>query len=501
MAPEAFSFASVSKRFGAVQANAAVSFSVQDKSIHGVVGENGAGKSTIMKLLYGLYTPDEGSITVRGKKVKFRSPQDALAEGIGMVHQHFMLVPTLAVWENVVLGSEPHAWASNRKKSLARLSEIQKEFGFHLDLEAKVETLPVGLQQQVEILKILYREAKILIFDEPTAVLTPQEVDTFIERLRGLQAQGKTIIFISHKLKEILKLTDRVTVMRQGKVVGSWETDSLTETSLAEAMIGRKMHSLPHRTPTPAAEPLLKAEKLSVTSAHRRVLSDLSFSLRAGEVVGVAGVDGNGQQEWIETLARVRSDYEGHLTWKGQDYRAWSTYDFKQRGLGVIPPDRLFEAVILDFTLSENVLLGHHFATEVTKGGRVFWPQLAKTTSDLIHRFDIRPNDPQARMGGLSGGNQQKLVVSRELSRNVQLLVAAHPTRGVDIGAIECIHSEILRLRDQGAAVILFSSELDEILALSDRILVLYNGKIQGECTRAEADETQIGLWMTGGSQ
>lgn len=501
MSAEAFSFASVSKRFGAVQANSAVTFGVQDKSIHGVVGENGAGKSTIMKLLYGLYTPDEGTISVRGKAVKFRSPQDALAAGIGMVHQHFMLVPTLAVWENVILGSEPHAWASNRKKSLARLTELQKEFGFHLDLEAKVETLPVGLQQQVEILKILYRQAEILIFDEPTAVLTPQEVDTFIERLRALRDQGKTIVFISHKLKEILKLTDRVTVMRQGKVVGSWETPSLSEVSLAEAMIGRKMRSLPHRVPTPEREPLLKAENLSVTHSKRKVLSELSFSVRAGEVVGVAGVDGNGQQEWIETLARVRSDYEGRLTWKGQDYGAWSTYDFKQRGLGVIPPDRLHEAVILDFTLSENVLLGHHFAPEVTKGGRVFWSKLAEATSALIQRFDIRPSDPEARMGGLSGGNQQKLVVSRELSRNVELLVAAHPTRGVDIGAIECIHSEILRLRDQGAAVILFSSELEEILALSDRILVLYNGKLQGECTRAEASETQLGLWMTGGGK
>jgi general nucleoside transport system ATP-binding protein len=501
MTPEAFSFDSVSKRFGAVLANSSISFGVQDQSIHGVVGENGAGKSTIMKLLYGLYSPDAGTITVRGKPVTFRSPQDAIAEGIGMVHQHFMLVPTLAVWENVVLGSEPYAWSSNRKKSLQRLSQIQSEFGFHLDLEAKVETLPVGLQQQVEILKILYREAKILIFDEPTAVLTPQEVDTFIERLRGLRAQGKTIVFISHKLKEILKLTDRVTVMRQGKVVGSWETPSLTETSLAEAMIGRKMQPLPHRTPTPAAEPVLMADRLSVTASKRRVLSELSFALRAGEVVGIAGVDGNGQQEWIEILSRVRNDYEGRLLWKGQDYRSWSTYEFKQKGLGVIPPDRLHEAVILDFSLSENVLLGHHFAPEVTRGGRVFWSRLAQMTSDLIHRFDIRPNEPEARMGGLSGGNQQKLVVSRELSRNTELLVAAHPTRGVDIGAIECIHSEILRLRDQGAAVILFSSELEEILALSDRILVLYNGKIQGECTRSEANETQLGLWMTGGGK
>jgi general nucleoside transport system ATP-binding protein len=501
MSQDAFSFSEVSKYFGELCANSSVSFSVADRSIHGVVGENGAGKSTIMKVLYGLYKATSGTVKVRGNEVQFRSPQEAIAAGIGMVHQHFMLVPTLTVWENVILGHEPHAWRSNRATSLQKLSQIQAAFGFQLDLESRVETLPVGLQQQVEILKLLYREAQILIFDEPTAVLTPQEVDVLIDRLRGLRDQGKTIVFISHKLREILALTDNVTVLRQGKVVGTWPTRELTEESLAETMIGRKRHALPERRTPQNTEPALQAKGLSLRTGKRSVLNGLDFGVRQGEIVGVAGVDGNGQQEWIEILSRVRSDYTGSLQWLSKEYRDLPTYDFKQNGLAVIPPDRHHEAVVLDFSLSENVLLGHHFENDFSKHGKLNWPEVDRLTQSLIARFDIRPPVARARMGGLSGGNQQKLVVARELSRKVQLLIAAHPTRGVDIGAIECIHREILQLRDAGCAVVLFSSELDEILALSDSIVVIYNGQIQGQCRRAEATERQIGLWMTGGGK
>ncbi|MBY0369966.1 ABC transporter ATP-binding protein [bacterium] len=498
--PSAFSFTQVTKRFGSVCANDGVSFEVEAGTIHGVVGENGAGKSTILKTLYGLYRPDSGDIHVRGEKVDFRSPQDALARGIGMVHQHFMLVPTLSVWQNVVLGEEPFAWKPNRAASIAALKSIQAEFGFSLDLDARVETLPVGLQQQVEILKLLYRKADTLIFDEPTAVLTPQEVTLLIERLRKLKNEGKTIVFISHKLREVLTLTEKVTILRQGKVVGSWQTAELDESSLAEKIVGRKVQPLPARKQSAATTPLIEVKNLSLEGPGRPILQSVSFSLRPGEIVGVAGVDGNGQQELIEILAKTREDYAGEVLWEGKPYRAQDCYRLKQSGLAVIAPDRHREAMILDFSLCENVLLGHHRETKYGKR-RLDWTTVEKSTRAIIERFDVRPALPQAQARGLSGGNQQKLVIGRELGEGVKFLLAAHPTRGVDIGAIERIHSEILRLRDAGAAVLLFSSELEEILALSDRVLVIYNGRIQGETPRSQATETQLGLWMTGGAK
>jgi general nucleoside transport system ATP-binding protein len=498
MALAAFSFTEVSKIFGNLRANDRVSFEVAAQSIHGVVGENGAGKSTIMKVLYGLYRADGGQVRVRGEEVDFHSPQQAIARGIGMVHQHFMLVPTLSVWQNVVLGSEPFAWKPNRKRSVEALSALQKEFGFSLDLDALVGDLPVGLQQQVEILKLLYRKADILIFDEPTAVLTPQEVGVLITRLKALRDQGKTIVFISHKLREILALTEKVTVLRQGQVVGTWNTAELTESALAEKMIGRKMQPLPHRKEFAKSKPVVSARGLGLKAAKRTLLEDVSFALHPGEVVGVAGIDGNGQQELVEILARAREDYHGELVWDEAPYSRLSAYAHKQGGLAVIPPDRHHEAVILEFNLAENFILGHQQEAEFGRRGRLTWKRIFDRTNEAIARFDVRPPQAAARMSGLSGGNQQKLVVGRELARPVRFLLAAHPTRGVDIGAIERIHTEILKLRDEGAAVLLFSSELDEILALSDRVMVIYNGRIQGECPRQATNETQLGLWMTG---
>jgi simple sugar transport system ATP-binding protein len=329
-------------------------------------------------------------------------------------------------------------------------------------------------------------------------VLTPQEVGVLIARLKSLRDQGKTIVFISHKLKEILALTENVTILRQGKVVGTWPTHTLNETLLAERMIGRKMQDLPARRPFGESRPLIEAREVTVRTGKRVLLDRVSFHLKPGEIVGVAGIDGNGQQELMEILAHVRSDYEGTLTWKDQPYQSLDAYAFKQKGLAVIPADRHREAVVLDFNLGENALLGHHRERPFVQRGRLRWGQVFTETQKIIDRFDIRPPLPTARMGALSGGNQQKLVVGRELARPVEFLLASHPTRGVDIGAIERIHREILRLREEGTAVLLFSSELDEILALSDRLLVIANGKIQGECTRAQASETQIGLWMTG---
>ncbi len=497
MPAAAFSFAHITKTFGKVRANEDVSFEVEASTVHGVVGENGAGKSTIMKTLYGMYLPDSGVITLRGQPAKILSPQHAIRLGIGMVHQHFMLIPTLRVWENTILGAEPNAWRPNRKTALVRLQSLQEEFGFHLDLNARVSDLPVGLQQQVEILKLLYRQADILIFDEPTAVLTPQEVGVLLERLHTLRDQGKTIIFISHKLREILHITQRVTVMRQGKVVETCATSDLSEESLAEKMIGRKMRHLPTRKQIPISAPLVQAKDLALGG----ILNGVDLELRGGEIVGIAGVEGNGQQELVEILARARDDYEGELLWQGASYGALSPYAHKQQGLSVVPPDRHQQAVLLDSSLAENRILGHHREPDFCQRSRLKWGQILKHTQDTIAAFDVRPPDPHSRMRSLSGGNQQKFVVGRELAQKVKLLIAAHPTRGVDIGAIERIHTEILRLRDGGAAVLLVSSELEEVLALSDRILVMYGGKIQGECTRATANETQLGLWMTGGGK
>lgn len=496
----AFSFSQITKTFGSLLANDSVSFEVRAQSVHGVVGENGAGKSTIMKILYGMYQADSGTVHVGDKPVRFDSPEQAIAAGIGMVHQHFMLVPTLTVWQNIVLGSEPFAWRPNAKSAMAQLTALQNEFGFSLNLTAVVGDLPVGLQQQVEILKLLYRKAQILIFDEPTAVLTPQEVDALIVRLRALRDQGKTIVFISHKLREILALTEAVTVLRQGKTVGTWQTTELNESLLAEKMIGRKMQALPSRKAWQDAPAVVETRDLRLTVDKHTRLDGISLQVRPGEIVGVAGVDGNGQQELIEILARAREDYEGQVFWDSKPYSFVSPYRHKQLGLAVIPPDRHHEAVILDFDLRENMLLGHHRESDFARHRCLQWTEIEKRTRETVERFDVRPANPRAQMRGLSGGNQQKLVVGRELARSVRFLLAAHPTRGVDIGAIERIHTEILKLRDAGAAVLLFSSELEEILALSDRILVIYNGQIQGECRREATDEKKLGLWMVGGA-
>lgn len=497
----AFSFHAITKRFGAVTANDSVSFSVETGSIHGVVGENGAGKSTIMKVLYGMYHPEGGTLSVKGKEERIRDPLHAISLGIGMVHQHFMLVPTLRVWENVVLGSEPTLLKTNVSETLAKLDKIQKDFGFSLDLNAIVETLPVGLQQQVEILKLLYRNAEILILDEPTAVLTPQEVVRLFDQLRTLKEKNKTIVLITHKLKEILSFTENVTVMRQGKVVETIATKSLTEASLAEKIIGRKRAHLPNRSSHATKSATLSVEGVSLTSDKKEKLRNISFQVHPGEIVGIAGIEGNGQHELIEALSNVNRTYKGNITFKNDVIKNVQTYTLKQKGLSLVPPDRHHEAVVLEFSVTENAILGHHREEAFTEGHRLCYKKLGAYTEKLLDTFDVRPRNGALPISALSGGNQQKLVVGRETNSHVELLIAAHPTRGVDIGAIEFIHSHFLRLREKGAAILLFSSELDEILALSDRILVMYHGEIVGEVKKENASETQLGLWMTGATK
>ncbi|MEZ4750644.1 MAG: ATP-binding cassette domain-containing protein [Bdellovibrionota bacterium] len=400
------------------------------------------------------------------------------------------------------MGQEPSRGKLNKAEILQKLTALQNQYGFSLNLEAKIEELAVGHQQQVEILKLLYREANILILDEPTAVLTPQEVDTLFEKMRALWKQGKTIVLITHKLREILRFTDTVTVMRGGRVVETVAAKDLDERSLAEKIVGRKLATLPARHSPPGKESVLQLAGLSVAGKYGKpALDNVSFEIRRGEVVGIAGIEGNGQHELVEVLAGVNRNYSGSAKLLGKEYSEVAAYAAKQKGLSVIPPDRHREAVVLDFSLAENFILGHHREDCYGKRGYLSPKTLMSQADGLMNRFDVRPRNAELPMSALSGGNQQKCVVARELSQTrTDFLLAAHPTRGVDIGAIEFIHQVFLEERDKGAAILLISSELEELLSLSDRILVLYEGRVVGETTPQKTDEAQLGLWMTGAS-
>lgn len=494
-------FHQVSKRFGNVLANDSVSFPIAPNSIHGVVGENGAGKSTIMKVLYGLYAPDSGHITVDGNPVQISSPQVAIEKGIGMVHQHFMLVPTLSAWRNIILGAEPTLGRLNEAAVIAKLQQLQEDCGVQIDLEKPAEDLAIGQQQQIEILKLLYRNAGMLILDEPTAVLTPQETDALFERLRKLHGGGKSIVLISHKLREILALTQTVTVLRRGKVVDTVPTKELTAKSLAELIVGRSLIALPQRTPVSEnASTMLSLQNVSLEKKKKVILSDLCFEIKAGEILGVAGVEGNGQLELVEVLSQIEKHYSGNIELMSHPLSAYTSVQAKQSGFGVVPPDRHTEGLVLSFSVEENFLLGHAREPQYSKAGWLRADALAAAAKEKIQEFDIRPPDASLPVSALSGGNQQKILIGREATGKTRFLIVSHPTRGVDIGAIEFIHSHLIRLRDAGAAILLISSELDEILALSDRVMVLFNGKVQGVVDRKDADECQLGLWMTGGA-
>ncbi|MFM8314781.1 MAG: ABC transporter ATP-binding protein, partial [Deltaproteobacteria bacterium] len=454
-----------------------------------------------MKILYGMFPPDSGEILFDERSITLSTPHDAIQLGIGMVHQHFMLVPTLTVWENIILGQEPTLGRLNKAAIVKSLEAIKTLYGFHVDLNARVESLSVGHQQQVEILKLLYRDASILILDEPTAVLTPQEVDSLFDKLRTLKKAGKTIVVVTHKLKEILKFTDFVTVMRQGQTIETLPTSTLTESSLAEKIIGRKRIPLNRPQVLRAHSPILSVESVSLTCSNSTLLKNLQFQVFPGEIVGLAGVEGHGQQELVEILARARKDYTGKITLQGKDIKESSTYELKQQGFSLIPPDRYREAMVPTFSLSENVILGHHREENIKSGAFLSKEKMTLFARELIQAFDVRPGNPDQEMGSLSGGNQQKWVVARETAREVSFLLAAHPTRGVDIGAIDFIHQHLLKLKSQGAGILLISSELDELLELSDRILVIFQGEMVAEVEKEKASETQLGLWMTRGHQ
>jgi simple sugar transport system ATP-binding protein len=487
----------ITKRFGAVLANDHINITVEPGTIHAIVGENGAGKSTAMRIAYGFYTADSGEIVIDGQVRHIQRPLDAIALGVGMVHQHFMLVDTMTVAENIVLGAETGTpVALDVAAAAARIRKLSEDFKLSVDPNALIEDLSVGQQQRVELLKALYRNARLLILDEPTAVLTPQEVDEFFATLRKMREQGKTIVIITHKLGEVLAISDHVTVMRDGRVVGRVNTKDTSAAELARLMVGRDVLLRVEKTPARPGELVLSVRGLSVGSAVKNV----SFDVRAGEIVGVAGVEGNGQRELIEAIAGLSNPalVSGDLTLEGSPLRGLDVRARRERGIAHIPEDRHRRGLLLDFALDENAILGVHYRAPVSSGVFVDDREVQRRTNDIIRRFDVRPPDAALPARALSGGNQQKLVIGREFELPPKLLLVAQPTRGVDIGAIEFIHRKLVALRDAGCAVLLVSAELEEVMSLSDRLLVIHEGRIAGEVDPAVTSATDVGCLMTG---
>ncbi len=487
----------ITKRFGAVTANKGINLSIPANTIHAIVGENGAGKSTIMKILYGFYTADEGEIWIDGRKREIGTPHAAIALGLGMVHQHFMLVPPMTVLENIVLGAEPGSAARiDFKRAEEQVRKLSTDFGFNLDPHELVANLSVGQQQRVEVLKALYRGARILILDEPTAVLTPQEVEEFFKILRSMREQGKTIIIITHKLSEVLSLSDNVTVMCDGQVVGERKTAETNAAELARLMVGRDCLLRVEKPPAQAKEVVLSVRNLR----YEPKLNDVSFEVRAGEIVGIAGVEGNGQTELIEVLSGLLRASGGNFSFNGRDVSKFSARAIKERGIAHIPEDRHRRGLLLEFDLADNTILGTHYRNPPADAlGLIDDKAVDAKASRLVRDFDVRPPNPALLARALSGGNQQKLIIGREFDLNPKLLLISQPTRGVDIGAIEFIHRKLVELRDAGAAILLVSAELEEVLSLADRVLVMYQGRIVGEVDPQKVDQAEIGLMMTGG--
>lgn len=497
--PVALELQGITKRFPLVLANDNISMSVGWGSVHALCGENGAGKSTLMKIVYGAQPPTSGQIVVDGEPVVFTSPSDAIARGIGMVFQHFQLVDTLTVTENVILGAEPTQGTSiNYAAARRRVAELVGQFNFDLDPDALVGDLPVGRQQKVEILKTLYRGARILILDEPTAVLTPSETDELFEFLKGqYAASGNAVIFISHKLHEVLHISDTISVIRDGKMIGTIPAAGATTETLAKMMVGRDVSLKVDKTPAQPGPVALDVSGLVVKGEHRNAVDGVTFQVRAGEIVGIAGVEGNGQSELVEAITGLKDYQAGQITYLGQSARGVRAVE--AAGVSHIPEDRNERGLVLDMTTAENYILGEHDdAPYAGRFGFLDLDLIEKTARDLSEQYDVRPRSTSLNAGSYSGGNAQKLIVAREMHRNPRILVASQPTRGVDIGAIEFIHKSIVEARDNGLAVLLISADLGEVMNLSDRILVMYEGRVAGEVDAAQASETQLGLMMTG---
>jgi len=506
----ALEFQNISKSFDDVPANQDISFCVQKGHIHAIVGENGAGKSTLMKILFGLYPKDSGGIFLDGKEVQFENPIQAKKAGLGMVHQHFMLAGPLTALDHVILeGSRVRKSKAKdlffplpRKKLKNSLNRISEQYKMPVPWDQKIETLAVGIQQRIEIIKLLYNKAELLILDEPTAVLTPQEIEQLFLQLKKLKADGKTILIITHKLKEVLKLADEVTILRQGKCISTLSIKGQTVESLSELMIGRKLQTLQPSEILPSPVSRVIVRNLFYTQPKKELLSDLNFEIHPNEILGIAGVEGNGQSELINAFIRPLScsgAYSGQIQFKNQNLLRLNSSEIRLQNISYFPEDRLHQGVLLENNMIENFLLGKQFHPEFSKKGWILKKPLLRAVQSIFEKYDVRPANEKLMMGQFSGGNQQKFVVGRELYHQPALLIAAQPTRGVDIGAIEKIHDELLRQRESGASILLISSELDELLKLSDRILVLFNGKIMGSFQKNEFDEKKIGALMMGG--
>lgn len=493
----------INKSFEAVQANKNVNLKIHKGTIHGIVGENGAGKSTLMSILYGFYHADSGEIYIDGELSEIINSHDAILAGIGMVHQHFMLVPPFSVIDNVILGAETDALLSySRAEARKVLEKLEQDYNLEVDLDAIVEDLPVGLQQRVEILKALYKGANILILDEPTGVLTPQETEKFFKILAHLRRQGKTVILITHKLKEIMAITDEVTVMRRGEIVQTLKTNQTNEQDLAELMVGHKVEQPQIQTHFNFGHDLLVVDNLNLyddQNVHR--LKDINFKVRAGEIVGIAGVSGNGQTELIECITGLLKFSSGRITVNDhvvEHDAPLAPKRLRKFGLGHVPEDRLKMGIIKDFRATETAILGCHDSPQYCRRGIIDWEAVKAKTQALMKEYDVRPLNHRLRSVLFSGGNQQKLVMAREIDQNPEVLIVGQPTRGVDIGAIEFIHSKLISLRDAGKAILLVSVELEEIMALSDRVIVMFDGQIMGELTREKVTEKKIGRMMAG---
>ncbi|WP_223546700.1 ABC transporter ATP-binding protein [Priestia aryabhattai] len=493
----------IRKEFPGIVANDNITLQVKKGEIHALLGENGAGKSTLMNVLFGLYQPEKGQIRVNGQEVKITDPNVANDLGIGMVHQHFMLVQNFTVTENIILGNEPTRTGKiNIKKAAQDIQELSNQYGLSVDPYAKIQDISVGMQQRVEILKTLYRGADILIFDEPTAALTPQEITELIQIMKKLIQEGKSIILITHKLKEIMSVCDRCTIIRKGVGVGTVKVQETNPDELAALMVGREVHfKTEKKTATPKEAVLTIKELVVEDSRGVEAVSSLDLSVRAGEIVGIAGVDGNGQTELIEAITGLRKIKSGSVTLKNQELSTLSTRKITESGVGHIPQDRHKHGLVLDYTIGENIGLQTYYQKPMSKSGILNYKELYKKAKELIAEYDVRTPSEYTQARSLSGGNQQKAIIAREVDRSPELLIAAQPTRGLDVGAIEFIHKKLIEERDKGRAVLLVSLELDEVMNLSDRIAVIYEGKIVDIVDPKETNEQELGLLMAGGTR
>ena len=495
---DAIKMVGIVKCFGPVRANDGIDFTVKHQEIHCLLGENGTGKSTLMNILFGLYHPDAGEIFINEKKASIANPNDAYALGIGMVHQHFMLVGQLTVLENIILGKESGGFFLNRRESRARVEELVERFGFRIDLDEKVVNLSVGMKQRVEILKTLYRGADIIILDEPTAVLTPQEVEELFKILRQLKKSGKTIVFITHKLNETMSLSDRITVIRKGKVVFCCNTQDTNEKELATQMVGRQVESVVAKKGQQTGDVVLELKEVRL---HERAEHTVSLTVRAGEILGIAGVDGNGQQELEEMIVGNRKVTEGSILLGGKPIHTLPVKDRKAMGIGYIPSDRHKNAMVSGFSITENFLLGYQNTPEYCKKGFIDYDRLKQDAGKQVEAFEIKVAGVEQEIGQLSGGNQQKVILGREISHDPGLVLVAQPVRGLDIGAIERVHKTLLQLTELVKAFFLFSAALSEVMKLSDRIAVFYEGEASAQFTNGEYTKEEIGLFMAGKRQ